>query len=329
MARHRKPENAALPRNLTRDGAGFRYRDPTTGARVYLRGPELSAVAEAHRRNALLGIGRPDSLAQVIQQYPVTGSPSTRSEKARILQIYVERWGAFPVRSITRRALSEAWRTLSGPHAVQKHRTLWIDLLRHAIAWGLCDVNEAERTLLPSLPKRGRQRHTDAGIAAIRAGAPDWLQIAVDLAIYSLQRRSDLIAATRTDVADGRWRVTQRKTGVRLEIEPGPTLAAVLERARVAQPIGATLVRVGGRPITGSGLSHAFARVRDQVAYGDLDVAERPSWHDLRAYGTWLYERAGYPVEYVQALAGHATARMTAHYQEGHEVRWQRVEAGL
>ena len=60
-----------------------------------------------------------------------------------------------------------------------------------------------------------------------------------------------------------------------------------------------------------------------------LPPEQRPSWHDLRAYGVWSYERAGFAREYVQALAGHSTARMTAQYADGHEIVWAEVEAGL
>lgn len=330
MARKRKPENAHLPANLTRDRGAWQYRDPITGKRSYVRGPEASAINEAHRRNALLGIGRPDSVAQVVARYPVRGSATTRSEKDRILAIYVERWGAFPIRSVTRRALADAWSTLGGPEAVRKHRSLWISVLRHALAWGLVDVNEAELTLPAEQTTRARLRHTDAGYAATYHAAPDWLQIAMELAVTTLQRRSDLIAVTRADVIGGVWRVQQDKTGVRLEITPGPRMEAALLRAIDTCPLHGTLVRTERGAVSGSYLSHRFARARDDSgAYADLPARARPSWHDLRAYGTWLYERAGHPVGYVQALAGHASAKMTEHYQEGHETRWQRVEAGL
>ena len=41
-------------------------------------------------------------------------------------------------------------------------------------------------------------------------------------------------------------------------------------------------------------------------AYDHLAPKERPMFHDIRALGIMLYHKAGYPKEYIMALAGHA-----------------------
>ena len=45
---------------------------------------------------------------------------------------------------------------------------------------------------------------------------------------------------------------------------------------------------------------------------------ELPSLHDLRALGLYNITQQ-YGKKYAQALAGHATVKMTDHYIEGHE----------
>ena len=56
---------------------------------------------------------------------------------------------------------------------------------------------------------------------------------------------------------------------------------------------------------------------------------ERPTFHEIRALGSWLYEQAGYERDYVQALMAHGDEKMTAHYQSGHEQKWVDVRADL
>ncbi|MET4694782.1 hypothetical protein [Endozoicomonas lisbonensis] len=52
--------------------------------------------------------------------------------------------------------------------------------------------------------------------------------------------------------------------------------------------------------------------------------------HEIRALGSWIYEyRAEFNHNYVQLLPGHSTGKMATEYQEGHEIKYQEVEAGL
>jgi len=57
---------------------------------------------------------------------------------------------------------------------------------------------------------------------------------------------------------------------------------------------------------------------------------ERPTFHEIRALGAWLYEKQGFDRSgYVQQLMAHADEKMTEHYQSGHEQKWVRVRAEL
>jgi integrase len=78
-------------------------------------------------------------------------------------------------------------------------------------------------------------------------------------------------------------------------------------------------------------LTKQFRKWRDESGvYDHLQPRERPSFHDIRALGIMLYFKAGYPKEYIMALAGHATEDMTNHYIDGHEQSQPlQVSAGL
>tara|TARA_R110001599_G_scaffold140383_1_gene320408 strand:+ start:8621 stop:8953 length:333 start_codon:yes stop_codon:yes gene_type:complete len=63
-----------------------------------------------------------------------------------------------------------------------------------------------------------------------------------------------------------------------------------------------------------------FRKWRDESGvYDHLQPRERPSFHDIRALGIMPYFKAGYPKEYIMALAVHANEDMTNHYIDGHE----------
>lgn len=133
-----------------------------------------------------------------------------------------------------------------------------------------------------------------------------------------------------------------------LMIDMGPDLRAVVQEC-LADPIaGPTLLRYRPRArrreqveakahwsaITENYLTKAFRKARDAAkAYDHIeDPRARPTMHELRALGSWMYEQQGFTVEHVQLLMGHATEEMTAYYQAGHEeiaVKYVRVQAGL
>lgn len=71
--------------------------------------------------------------------------------------------------------------------------------------------------------------------------------------------------------------------------------------------------------VTPNYLSNKFSKARDAAhAYDHIPAIERPTFHEIRALGAWLYEQQNFPQEYIQALMGHADAKMTKHYQDGH-----------
>tara|TARA_B100001123_G_C15273341_1_gene1011147 strand:- start:461 stop:1483 length:1023 start_codon:yes stop_codon:yes gene_type:complete len=339
----RKKGYEHLPPNLyPHPNGGFRYKGDEW---EYWSVAEHEAIAKANRLNAVRPSKDFDSVSRVIAAYKAdlrargNNRESTLAVKESILNIYARAWKNIAFCRVTRKALMNHWKKI-GPHGWQKHRVIWIGLYKFAIANGWAESNEAEKTLLPPNLERKRQRHTLEGYNAIYEKADDWLQIAMELAVSSLQDRSTLCAALRADYDDGIWQCIRPKTGARLAIKVAPAtrLHTALERAMSAPVFGSHLIRRDPtrrvtRPgmdfsaVTPDYLSKAFAKARAGVY--DLPADEQPGFHDLRALGSWLYKKAGYPAEYVQALMAHSDKAMTAHYQEGHETPYTEVEAGL
>lgn len=359
--RRRSPASAGLERNLyPHPRGGFRYRDVRAGKWEYWNVEREEAQRRARERNALLPSKRRDAIDRVIADYleylkaESGNAPSTLEVKEDILNWYARAFRGFSIRSMTRAVLLKHWRKI-GAHGWQKHRNIWIDLYRWAISSGLVEVNEAELALAPTTKalKRRRERHTPEGYDAIYEAADDWLKIAMDLAVVSLQDRSTLCRAKRTDVTFtrdsnggvlGRWTLTRSKTGANLaiRIRPKTQLEKAVRRALAFPVAGSFLIRRNPErksrqleeftQVTPDRLSKAFAAARDASgAYAELAPELRPAFRDLRAYGAWLYGQAGYPVQYVQALMAHGSEVTTRAYQEGHDqvVNYVDVEAEL
>jgi|SRR5690625_521575 len=201
--------------------------------------------------------------------------------------------------------------------------------------------------------RRKRARHTWDGYLAIYEASPQWLKNAQDAALYSLQRRGDLVSInieSQVDIKAKTLRVLQQKSRnydapVYLDIAMGDELykavmASVWSGINCPylvhrRPLRSTKSEREAKPhpfaVLPDYLSKAYSKVRDEVGcYNHLPKIQRPGFHSIRALGIWLYHRAGYPDDYVMALAGHATQQMKARYIEGHEKPEPvKVSAGL
>lgn len=244
-----------------------------------------------------------------------------------------------------------------GGNAYTKHRGLWVQVFAFAVAKGLAERNVAEMTLLKKEQEKVRQRHTVEGVAKILSAdtTPAWLKRAIRLAVLSLQRREDLVTWERSavDMTANTIKVSPGKTQnysapIHLEIEMGPDLREVVQEC-LTEPIASPYLicyrprsrkreqiqaKLHWSAVTDDYLTNQFRKARDAChAYDHIkNPLARPTVHELRALGAWMYEQQGYPIEYVQALMGHAEEGMTAYYQEGHdkkEIAFRRVQAGL
>lgn len=254
---------------------------------------------------------------------------------------YIETWGSIYCNEITLNMLATYLKEQT-PFQAEKHRSLLIDIFKYFVANGWANDNIAEKTLKPIRPKKTRQRLSNETLAQIRAVSPDWLKYAIDLALHSTQRRGDLVALLRTavNVKENTFTVLQHKSlnydkPIYIEVDMHPELAeAVMKCLENSFSLNCPYL-IATRPdrITAHNRAvklHAFAVTEDHLTkqfqkYRDLSGAcdhleprQRPSFHDLRALGIFnITEKYG--KAYAQALAGHATEKMTDHYLHGHE----------
>ena len=181
-----------------------------------------------------------------------------------------------------------------------------------------------------------------------------WLQRAIQIALYTLQRRDDLVNIKKDQVQGEYILLKQKKSEgeqfdkpVYLKIKMGPELKKVVKESLSEQGVSPSPYLINYKPksrrrdqmnakphwtyVSPDHLTKSFAKARKKAnAYPNLKPKEQPSFHEIRALGSWIYEhRAGFSHDYVQVLMGHSSGKMTTDYQEGHEIKYEEVEAGL
>jgi len=233
------------------------------------------------------------------------------------------------------------------PNASNKYRALLSVMFTFAVRKGLRNANPVSEVAGATEGKRDRYI-TDAELDAVRAAAllgnddkptPSGPPIValIDLAYQTAQRIGDLLALNWSDVsADGIMfhpAKTVNSSGVRMLVEMTPDLQATLDSAKAGKvkAIGPVICTQAGGRFTYSGAQTAWkracqrARQRYEKACGESGEMPDPRhlvgmhFHDLRAKAlTDLRRQAGAAA--AQALAGHTTAEMTAHYTKSREI---------
>lgn len=152
------------------------------------------------------------------------------------------------------------------------------------------------------------------------ARAPASVQLMMHLVYRTLQRpESDILGWTGAIVVrKGAERVLlckQGKTGVVVDIEITPELDTLLKRAIGKVPVlHQTLVHDrDGKPYTYSGLSSMLKRAQAAARAAGKSVGSF-GFRDLKGKGATDMWLAGVPIEQIQLLCGHRSARTTEIY---------------
>lgn len=146
----------------------------------------------------------------------------------------------------------------------------------------------------------------EVAIERFRAEANPRMVWGLELAIYTGQRRGDVIGMQWSHIEDGLISVAQQKTGARLLIPIHPDLAAVLD---AIPRVGTTIVhREDGRAYTGTGFSSIFRREQQRLGLGALQ------FHGLRATAATRLAEAGATEREIMSVLGHKTASMVTKY---------------
>jgi len=139
------------------------------------------------------------------------------------------------------------------------------------------------------------------------------LRWAVKLALYTGQRRSDLVKMKWSDFDGDYIQVRQQKSGASLSIPCHRALRTELENMpRVAETI---LVGEHGAPLQGASLSVMVRKQLREMGVNGYAI------HGLRKNAAVALANAGCDAFEIAAITGHRTTAMVAHYAKRHDQR--------
>tara|TARA_B110000116_G_scaffold45548_1_gene37794 strand:+ start:4148 stop:5236 length:1089 start_codon:yes stop_codon:yes gene_type:complete len=360
-----RPKKDLLPANMYSRGDSYTYRLPD-GRRRSLGKDLFQAVQAAAALNIEFDTQRKQGLlddlcgnkrvCDVIEEFePVKARAVvayTMAEYVLKLRRIDRTIGTADISTVSVRDLDEMLVTMGPTYGTYKqYRSLLSELFSYAIAKGYRNEhkgNPGKALLVPRLARTKkpvqRQRLTRELYDQIRDQAPTWFRAAMDIALQTGLRRTD-IAGLRWSQWDGAvlsvvpQKTKQHPNPPALAIKAGPVLIASIESMRTMVPVNSRFIihrqnsqrashqknREDAGQVTPEQLTRAFAAYRKKVT----GMINPPTFHEMRSLSARLYEAAGREGESVQLLLGHSDIRMTEHYQHDGSVKWQETWADL
>ena len=317
--------NVLLPRMAYHHGAYY-LRKPD-GKRVHL-GREFSLAVQ--RYAMCVAPGGKESMYYLIEAWRKDRLPAyadtTRIDTGRRLDVIAKTFSEHVVNQLTPAdvySFCNQWAAM--PRSANMYRALLSLLFTYGASTGWPNNNPAKQSLTFKEGAKRDRYLTDDEIARIKAGAltakdgldnraGPMLCAFIDLALITAQRVGDLLALEWKDwLADGIYfhpAKTVNSTGVKMLIASSPQLGELQTRiAKLCEhtrPLDKVIQRQDGKPYTYSGIQTQWRRARDRADIKNAHI------HDLRAKALTDMDSA----KDAQALAGHATEGMTAHYRK-------------
>ena len=373
----KRTASEGLPPNLTFDKHSGRYRfeNPDSGKRSWVGSDRAAAVQAALEANIVLEARRVartaddnlPTIAHGIDMYIRNVVPhkawdtGTRKNASYRLAVIRQALGDRYIGSTDRVFLAEwlAARATNGD-LFNKWRAILVDLWRYFIERRWVDYNEADATMKRStsaklaVNRRQRARLEMAHFWAIHdhESTPEFLRIAMEQSLVTLQARAEICAMKTTDYRDGWLFVIRDKVAgdsdmAFIRIQLTEQLEDIKRRAMADGILTPYLVhRRSARQkpenrakkrhwaaVEPQYLSKAFQDARDATGRWDGQPARaRPTFHEIRSLGARTYRSLGYPEHYIQALLTHADKKTTAIYLAGEQLtdeHFHKVGAGL
>lgn len=242
--------------------------------------------------------------------------PVTRQEYDRYLDKIRMEFGRLTLEGLqqpsTRGAFKE-WRDRMAdkPRSADFAWMVLVRILSFAKDRGMISVNIAERGGRLYRSTRRDRTWTDVDVAAFEAAAPPHMRLAIQLALWTGQRKGDLLRLSWRDFDGVNLRFAQSKTKSRVLVPMGP-LAAVLSSQRGT---GAILRNSRGGAWTSDGFNTSWRKCCAKAGITKL------TFHDLRGTAITRMALAGCTVPEIAAVTGHSLKDVEAildmHYLGG------------
>jgi integrase len=159
-------------------------------------------------------------------------APETQRTRRRMVETFLERFGALRVATLEHRHVRQIMGECAGKPGVGRNllSTLHV-LIALAIADGIRKDDPTVGIKRPKLSRDGWHSWTEDEIAQYETRHPvgSRARLGLALALYTAQRASDLIRMGKQHLRDGGINVVQQKTGTRIWIKLHSELNAILD----------------------------------------------------------------------------------------------------
>ena len=243
---------------------------------------------------------------------------TTQVEYRRYLDAFREKLGEVKLTGITRKVLiSYHARMNDTPAAANSCLRVIKTLFYYATYTEDIKENPAEEVKPFKIISDGWEPWPAASLETFAEKSTGASRTAYYLALYTGQRRGDILKMRWADIKDGGIALKQSKTGVELWIPLHAKLVAELDAVRAMQKSWKV------QPLTIVSKQNATAYTDD--GFGTIWQREqvrlniRLPFHGLRKNATVALFEAGCTPQEVQAITGHRTLQMVAHYGRGAE----------
>lgn len=220
------------------------------------------------------------------------------------------------------------------------HRLLLIKLWAYGISEGLAEINEAEKTLPRSMAAnikgnaKVRKRLELDSFWTIHKAAPEFLKIAMEMSLLSLQARQEIVNIKYEDDRDEVLYIIRQKTAQQsdcafIALPVTPSIRKVISRSKKSGllcpyvvhtiPLKIQRSRQAAKPhpfaVTRDHISKTYKKISDSTGiFAHLESAQQPGFHEIRSLGSRCLKDAGYSTKEIGLFTGHASEKTTRIY---------------
>ncbi|WP_226560783.1 tyrosine-type recombinase/integrase [Salipiger thiooxidans] len=295
----------------------------------------------------------PRAITRLVREHKDSVKYSKLPKASRLLRDYAldlmtERWGEFEADQIRPIHVQAVYDSLSERPATANRR---LDDMSAVFSWGrtrgFSDENPCRRIERVQSDESYEPWPDDQLELLISKGKRHIVKVAL-VALYTGQRRADVIGMCENQIRDGIWSIEQGKTGNAVTLPLHPVVLAIIEeeraarrKAQVVAPALPLLTNSRGKPWgLGFGASWTKELIRIGLRPKRMEEMEedafRPTFHGLRTTNATVIANtvARNPdlfggIQRVQAMLGHLSERMSRHYARRAEVEHMNRETVL